>query len=120
MLAGDFNVVPTDFDIYNTRSWKKDALLQPESRAAYNSCWRRAGRMHCVSNIPGKPIYTFWDYFRNHWQTNSGLRIDHLLLSASLKPALIDAGVDKWVRGGRMRATTRPPGSLCANRGEPP
>ena len=99
VLAGDFNVVPTDFDIYNTRSWKKDALLQPESRAAYQQLlaqgWTDALRL----KHPGEAIYTFWDYFRNHWQTNSGLRIDHLLLSASLKPALIDAGVDKWVRG---------------------
>ena len=81
VLAGDFNVVPTDFDIYNPKSWKKDALLQPESRAAYQRLleqgWTDALRAH----HPEEPIYTFWDYFRNHWQRNSGLRIDHLLSS---------------------------------------
>jgi exodeoxyribonuclease-3 len=97
VLAGDFNVVPTDFDIYNPKSWRKDALLQPESRAAYQRLlaqgWTDALRTH----HPEEPIYTFWDYFRNHWQRNSGLRIDHVLLSDDL--ALLDAGVDKWVRG---------------------
>ncbi|HEY0289663.1 MAG TPA: exodeoxyribonuclease III [Pseudomonas sp.] len=98
VLAGDYNVVPTDEDIYNTRSWLKDALLQPESRACYqrllNQGWTDALRSH----FPNERIYTFWDYFRNHWKTNSGLRIDHLLLSADLAPKLIDAGVDRWVR----------------------
>ncbi|MBX5896556.1 exodeoxyribonuclease III [Pseudomonas aeruginosa] len=72
VLAGDFNVVPSDFDIYDTRSWKKDALLQPESRECFE---------------------------RQHWQRDAGLRIDHLLLSASLADHLEDAGVDRWVRG---------------------
>ena len=99
VLAGDFNVVPTDFDIYNPKSWRKDALLQPQSRRAYESLldqgWTDALRaMH-----PGERIYTFWDYFRNHWARNSGLRIDHLLLSPALAPRLADAGVDRWVRG---------------------
>jgi exodeoxyribonuclease-3 len=97
VLAGDFNVVPTDFDIYNPKSWKKDALLQPASRAAYQRLlaqgWTDALRAH----HPKEPIYTFWDYFRNHWQRNAGLRIDHLLLSGALE--LRDANVDKWVRG---------------------
>ncbi|WP_250510371.1 exodeoxyribonuclease III [Caballeronia sp. GACF4] len=99
VLAGDYNVIPTDEDIYNTRSWKKDALLQPESRAAYEKLlaqgWTDALRKH----YPNERIYTFWDYFRQHWQTNSGLRIDHLLLSKDLAPKLKDAGVDTWVRG---------------------
>jgi exodeoxyribonuclease-3 len=98
VLAGDYNVVPTDFDIYNPRSWLKDALLQPESRACYQRLldqgWTDALRvMH-----PDERIYTFWDYFRRHWQTNSGLRIDHLLLSNELAPRLRDAGVDRWMR----------------------
>jgi exodeoxyribonuclease-3 len=97
VLAGDFNVVPTDFDIYNPKSWRKDALLQPETRAAYQRLlaqgWTDALRAH----RPKESIYTFWDYFRNHWQRNSGLRIDHLLLSEEL--VLLDANVDKWVRG---------------------
>jgi exodeoxyribonuclease III len=99
ILAGDFNVVPTDFDIYNTRSWKKDALLQPESRRAYQQLLSQGWADSLRLKHPEEAIYTFWDYFRNHWQTNSGLRIDHLLLSESLKSSLMDAGVDTWVRG---------------------
>jgi len=99
VLAGDFNVVPTDFDIYNTRSWKKDALLQPESRSAYQKLLAQGWTDALRYKHAEEKIYTFWDYFRNHWQTNSGLRIDHLLLSESLKSALVDANVDTWVRG---------------------
>lgn len=108
VLAGDYNVVPTDIDIYDTRSWKKDALLQPESRAAFERLlaqgWTDALRaMHA-----GERIYTFWDYFRNHWARNSGLRIDHLLLSSQLQPRLIDANVDRDVRG-QARASDHAP-----------
>jgi exodeoxyribonuclease-3 len=98
-LCGDFNVVPTDFDIYNTRSWKKNALLQPQSRAAYAELLSQGWTDSLRTQYPEDPVYTFWDYFRNHWQTNSGLRIDHLLLSPALKSRLADAGVDKDVRG---------------------
>ncbi len=98
-LAGDFNVVPTDFDIYNPKSWLKDALLQPASRA----CWQRLLAQGWTDSIrhlhPDERIYTFWDYFRQHWQRDSGLRIDHILLNEELKPRLESAGVDKWVRG---------------------
>jgi len=99
VLAGDYNVVPTDFDIYDPRSWRNDALLQPESRACFQRLlaqgWTDAVRAH----FPDQRVYTFWDYFRQHWQKNSGLRIDHLLLSAPLKSQIVDAGVDTWVRG---------------------
>jgi exodeoxyribonuclease III len=99
LLAGDFNVVPTDADIYNPRSWRKDALLQPESRA----CWERLLAQGWVDAIrtlhPDAPVYTFWDYFRQHWERNAGLRIDHLLLNRTLAPSLKAAGVDTWVRG---------------------
>lgn len=99
ILCGDYNVVPTDFDIYNPRSWRKDALLQPESRA----CWERLlaqGWTDALRKLhPDEPIYTFWDYFRQHWQRNAGLRIDHLLLNRTLAPTLRAAGVDTWVRG---------------------
>jgi exodeoxyribonuclease-3 len=99
VLAGDFNVVPTDFDIYNPKSWRKDALLQPESREAYQRLLAQ-GWIDALRTLhPDKPIYTFWDYFRNHWQRNAGLRIDHLLLNKALAPRLVDAGVDTWVRG---------------------
>jgi exodeoxyribonuclease III len=99
VLAGDYNVVPTDEDIYNTRSWLKDALLQPESRAAYEKLLAQGWTDAIRKKHPKERIYTFWDYFRQHWQTNSGLRIDHLLLSRDLAPKLQDAGVDTWVRG---------------------
>lgn len=98
-LAGDFNVVPTDFDIYNPKSWLKDALLQPESREAYARLLSQ-GWVDSLRHLhPDERIYTFWDYFRQHWQKNSGLRIDHILLNAELAPGLKAAGVDTWVRG---------------------
>jgi exodeoxyribonuclease-3 len=101
LLVGDYNVVPTDGvgDIYNAASWKNDALLQPESRAAWQQLlaqgWTDAiGTLHA-----GKPVYTFWDYFRKRWERDAGLRIDHLLLNAPAAAKLKDAGVDKAVRG---------------------
>jgi exodeoxyribonuclease-3 len=98
VLAGDFNVIPTDLDVYNTKSWQKDALIQPETRECYarllNQGWID-GLRHCH---PDERIYTFWDYFRQHWQRDAGLRIDHLLLNRELAPRLIGAGVDRWVR----------------------
>jgi exodeoxyribonuclease-3 len=99
VLAGDFNVVPTDADIYDTRSWQKDALLQPESRERYRRLLAQ-GWVDAIRTLhPDERIYTFWDYFRNHWQRNAGLRIDHLLLNRRSAPRLRDAGVDAWVRG---------------------
>lgn len=99
VLAGDYNVVPTDSDIYNPRSWQKDALLQPQTRECYQRLlsqgWTDATRAH----FPDQRVYTFWDYFRQHWEKNSGLRIDFLLLNAPLSSRLADAGVDTWVRG---------------------
>jgi exodeoxyribonuclease III len=99
VLAGDYNVVPTDFDIYNPRSWLKDALLQPESRECYQRLLAQGWTDALRARFPNERIYTFWDYFRQHWQRNSGLRIDHLLLNAALSSRLTDAGVDQWVRG---------------------
>jgi exodeoxyribonuclease-3 len=99
VLAGDYNVVPTDFDIYNPRSWLKDALLQPQSRALYQRLLKQGWVDAIRAKYPEERIYTFWDYFRRHWEHDSGLRIDHLLLNKALAPRLVDAGVDKWVRG---------------------
>ena len=99
VLAGDFNVVPTDFDIYNPKSWLKDALLQPESRDAYAKLLKQGWTDSLRHLHPDERVYTFWDYFRQHWQKNSGLRIDHILLNAELTPRLKSAGVDAWVRG---------------------
>jgi len=99
LMAGDYNVVPTDQDIYNPRSWLKDALLQPESRAAYQQLLAQ-GWIDALRYLhPEEKVFTFWDYFRKHWERNSGLRIDHLLLNARVAPCLVEAGVDAWVRG---------------------
>jgi exodeoxyribonuclease III len=99
LMAGDYNVVPTDFDIYNPRSWLKDALLQPESRECYQRLLKQ-GWIDSIRHLhPDEAIFTFWDYFRKHWDRNAGLRIDHLLLNAALAPCLVEAGVDRWVRG---------------------
>ena len=98
VMCGDYNVVPTDFDIYNPRSWRKDALLQPESR----ECYARLLDQGWVDSLrklhPDEAIFTFWDYFRQHWPRNAGLRIDHLLLNDVMAPCLVAAGVDRWVR----------------------
>jgi hypothetical protein len=99
VLAGDYNVVPTDLDIYATKSWDHNALLQPESRAAYQRLigqgWTDAVRaLH-----PKEPMYTFWDYMRNRWERDGGLRLDHILLSSILTKRLHGAGVDRLVRG---------------------
>jgi exodeoxyribonuclease-3 len=98
VLAGDYNVVPTDSDIYNPRSWLKDALLQPESREKYRRLLEQGWIDALRHRHPEERIYTFWDYFRQHWARNAGLRIDHLLLNAKAAPGLVDAGVDRWVR----------------------
>jgi exodeoxyribonuclease-3 len=99
VMAGDYNVVPTDADIYDPKSWRKDALLQPETRALYERLLAQGWTDAIRQRYPGEPVYTFWDYFRQHWQRNAGLRIDHLLLNRQLAPALVGAGVDSWVRG---------------------
>lgn len=98
-IAGDFNVIPTDLDVYNPKSWLKDALMQPESRAAYEKLLAQGWTDSLRFLHPGERIYTFWDYFRQHWQKNSGLRIDHILLNPELSARLEEAGVDSWVRG---------------------
>ncbi|HLL25311.1 MAG TPA: exodeoxyribonuclease III [Kofleriaceae bacterium] len=98
VLAGDYNVVATDEDIYDPKSWKRDALLQPETRACYARLLAQ-GWLDALLHKHGRKAFTFWDYFRNHWERDAGLRIDHLLLNAELAPELVDAGVDRWVRG---------------------
>jgi exodeoxyribonuclease III len=99
VLAGDFNVVPTDRDIYPTKSWDKDALLQPESRAAFQRLMRQ-GWIDAVRTLhPGAPMYSFWDYMRKRWERDAGLRLDFILLSPGLGRRLTEAGVDRAVRG---------------------
>jgi exodeoxyribonuclease-3 len=100
VLAGDYNVVPTDeLDIYNPKSWRKDALLQPATRERWRALLAQGWTDALRAKFPHERIYTFWDYFRQHWPRDAGLRIDHLLLNQTLAPRLKNAGVDKWVRG---------------------
>ena len=99
VLAGDFNVVPTDRDIYATKSWDDDALLQPESRAAYQRLLAQGWTDAIRALHPKAPMYTFWDYMRKRWERDAGLRLDHILLSPMLRERLQDAGVDRDVRG---------------------
>ena len=99
ILTGDYNVMPTEIDVYKPENWVNDALFRPETRAAFKKLvdqgWTDAIRkLH-----PEEKIYTFWDYFRNAFGRNAGLRIDHFLLSPSVAPRLAAAGVDKHVRG---------------------
>ena len=100
VLAGDFNVVPTDdLDIYSPASWKDNALLQPEARAAWERLLAQGWTDALRTTFGSQKVYTFWDYLRNRWPRDAGLRIDHLLVSASLASRLEDAGVDRDVRG---------------------
>jgi exodeoxyribonuclease-3 len=99
VLAGDFNVVPTEADIYPTRSYDDNALVQPESRAAFRRLLDQGWTDAVRALHPRETIYTFWDYKRNRWERDAGLRLDHLLLSAELSRRLRAAGVDKAVRG---------------------
>ncbi|HXR87584.1 MAG TPA: exodeoxyribonuclease III [Stellaceae bacterium] len=99
ILAGDYNVMPTDLDVYKPERWVTDALFRPEVRKAFARLtahgWTDAVRqLH-----PDERIYTFWDYFRNAWARDAGLRIDHLLLSPGLAGKLVEARVDRHVRG---------------------
>jgi exodeoxyribonuclease III len=99
VLAGDYNVVPTDRDIYPTKSWDKDALLQPESREAYAHILAQ-GWVDAIRTLhPNEPMYTFWDYKRQRWERDAGLRLDHILLSPSLIDRLHAASVDRGARG---------------------
>jgi exodeoxyribonuclease III len=99
VLAGDYNVVPTDRDIYPTTSYAKDALLQPESRALFQRILDQ-GWVDAIRALhPDAPMYTFWDYMRNRWPRDAGLRVDHLLLSAQAAKRLLAAGVDRKIRG---------------------
>jgi exodeoxyribonuclease-3 len=99
ILAGDFNVMPTERDVYRPERWIDDALFAPEVRAAFfrliDQGWTDALRtLH-----PDETIYTFWDYFRNAYDRDAGLRIDHLLLAPTVADRLTDAQVDRHVRG---------------------
>ncbi|WP_338700178.1 exodeoxyribonuclease III [Bradyrhizobium sp. 26S5] len=99
VLAGDYNVAPTPLDIYPTRSWDKDALIQPKSRAAFKALVDQ-GWCDAIRTLhPDDQMFTFWDYKRNRWPRDAGLRLDHLLLSPQVAPRLAKAGVDRDIRG---------------------
>ena len=99
ILAGDYNVIPTELDAYKPERWVKDALFFPESRAAYRKLLAQGWTDGLRELYPAETIYTFWDYFRNAYARNAGIRIDHLLLNGPAARLLVAAGVDREVRG---------------------
>lgn len=99
VLAGDYNVIPTDIDVYKPERWVDDALFRPESRKAYHQLVEQGWTDSVRKLHPKERVYTFWDYFRNAFGRDAGLRIDHLLLNPALAPRLKKAGVDREVRG---------------------
>lgn len=99
ILLGDFNVIPTDLDAQKPASWVKDALFFPESKAAYAALVKQGWTDSLRELYPDEKIFTFWDYFRNAFARDAGIRIDHILLSPALKKKLHAANVDRHVRG---------------------
>ena len=99
VLAGDYNVIPTEFDVYKPERWVDDALFRPETREAFSHLVVQGWTDSLRKMHPNDRIYTFWDYFRNNFGRDAGLRIDHLLLSPSISGRLVSAGVDREVRG---------------------
>lgn len=99
VLIGDYNVVPTDMDAYKPERWVNDAVFFPESKAAYAALLKQ-GWIDSIRFLhPGKKIFTYWDYFRNAFARDAGIRMDHILISPDLKKRLKSAEVDKHVRG---------------------
>jgi exodeoxyribonuclease III len=99
VLAGDYNVMPTDLDVYAPERWRDDALFRPEVREAFDRLTAQ-GWLDALRTLhPGERIYTFWKFYRNAFARDAGLRIDHLLLSPSLAGRLVRAEVDSGVRG---------------------
>jgi len=99
ILTGDYNVMPTELDVYKPERWVDDALFRPESRTAFKKLMEQGWTDALRKLNPDEKIYTFWDYFRNAFSRNAGLRIDHFLLSPQVNKRLKAAGVDKFVRG---------------------
>ena len=108
VLAGDYNVIPTELDVYKPERWADDALFQPEPRAQYERLLRQGWTDAIRALHPDERIYTFWDYWRNAWARDAGIRIDHLLLNRDAAARLEAAGVDREVRG-RPRASDHAP-----------
>jgi exodeoxyribonuclease-3 len=108
VLAGDFNVIPTELDAYKAERWVNDALFRPETRAAFERLMAQGWTDSLRHTHPDQRIYTFWDYFRNAYGRDAGLRIDHLLLSPTLAGSMKAAGVDRDVRGGEKPSDHAP------------
>lgn len=99
VLTGDYNVIPTELDAYKPENWVKDALFFPETREAFKKLVSQGWIDALRKLYPDEKIYTFWDYFRNAYGRDAGIRIDHFLLSPELEKRLVSAGVDREVRG---------------------
>jgi exodeoxyribonuclease III len=99
ILTGDYNVMPTELDVYKPERWVDDALFRPETREAFHTLVAQGWTDAIRKLYPSETIYTFWDYFRNAFGRNAGLRIDHFLLSPQIDKRLVAAGVDSYVRG---------------------
>jgi len=99
VLCGDYNVMPTEMDVYKPERWVDDALFRPEVREAFKSLVAQGWTDAIRKLYPDEVIYTFFDYFRNAYGRNAGLRIDHFLLSPTLEGRLKAGGVDRNVRG---------------------
>ena len=108
VLAGDWNVIPTDEDVFSPKAMARDALMQPESRAAFRTILNQGWTDAIRARHPEGPVWTFWDYTAGAWQRDAGFRIDHLLLSPQAADRLLDAGVDKDYRG-REKASDHAP-----------
>lgn len=100
VMMGDYNVVPTEFDIYPKHSYAKNALLQPGPRAAWRRLLEQGWTDALRSLHPDEPMFSFWSYEFNRWNTDHGMRLDHLLLSRDIAKRLTKAGVDRDIRGG--------------------
>jgi len=99
VLTGDFNVIPTGRDAYKPENWVKDALFLPEVRSAFETLLAQGWTDAIRKLHPNETIYTFWDFFRNNFDRNAGIRIDHFLLTPHFNSRLVGAGVDRAVRG---------------------
>jgi exodeoxyribonuclease-3 len=99
VLAGDYNVMPTDLDVYAPERWQDDALFRPEVRTAYRNLVEQGWTDALRKLYPESRIYTFWKYFRNAFARDAGLRIDHFLLAPAIADRLVKGGVDREVRG---------------------
>jgi exodeoxyribonuclease-3 len=98
ILTGDYNVMPTELDVYKPERWVDDALFRPETRAAFKTLVDQGWTDAIRKLYPNEIVYTFWDYFRNAFDRNAGLRIDHFLLTPQLAKKIVAAGVDRYVR----------------------